>query len=102
MSNSDYTKLEAIVKTKILVFIFTMPFFLVMLFLAVVMILSGCAPGAPEMVQGTPAENAFGMSGFQPFWDYPCPAPSTLVIHGQTEPTLSKKYIENLCEYYTP
>ena len=38
MSNSDYTKLEAIVKTKILVFIFTMPFFLVMLFLAVVMI----------------------------------------------------------------
>ena len=63
-------------------------------------LLSGCATGTPEMVQGIPAENAFGMSGFQPFWDYPCPAPSTLVVHGQTEPTLSKKYIENLCEYY--
>ena len=101
MSSSNYIKLEAIVKTKILVFILTMPFFLVMLFLAAVMLLSGCAPGAPEMVHGIPAENAFGLSGFQPFWDYPCPA-STLVIHGQTEPTLPKKYIENLCEYYAP
>ena len=44
MSISNYIKLEAIVKTKILVFILTMPFFAVMLFLAAVMLLSGCAP----------------------------------------------------------
>lgn len=31
-------------KTKILVFILTIPFFLVMLFLAALMLLSGCAP----------------------------------------------------------
>ena len=67
-------------------------------------LLSGCAPGTPEMVQGIPVENAVEYSGGLPtggqtFWDYPCPG-STLVIHDQTEPTMSKKYIENLCEYY--
>lgn len=57
-------------KAKILVWILTMPFFWVMLFLAAVILLSGCAP-SDGMVSGV--EQVGYLAGGEKTYIYPCP-----------------------------